>query len=87
MKKNIFFKIIKEGIPNKLPRKQKLNKKLNHAPSKPHNLSKDEIKLALQNALRYFPQNKHQILIKEFKKELNDFGKIYMYRFKPRYNM
>ena len=79
--------MIKEGIPNKLPRKQKLNKKLNHAPSKPHNLSKDEIKLALQNALRYFPQNKHQILIKEFKKELNDFGKIYMYRFKPRYNI
>ena len=87
MKKNIFFKIIKEGIPNKIPRKQKLNKKLNHAPSQTHNLSREEIKLALQNALRYFPQNKHQILIKEFKKELNDFGKIYMYRFKPRYNI
>ena len=87
MKKNRFFKIIKEGIPNNLPRKQKLNKLVNHAPLKQHNLSKDEIKLALQNALRYFPQNKHQILIKEFKKELDDFGKIYMYRFKPSYNI
>ena len=87
MKKNIFFKTIKEGIPKKLPKKQKLNEHVNHAPSKQHHLSKDEIKLALKNALRYFPQNKHHILIKEFKKELNDFGKIYMYRFKPRYNI
>ncbi|RPG58465.1 MAG: urocanate hydratase [Flavobacteriales bacterium TMED191] len=87
MKKNIFFNTIKSGIPNKLPKKQKLNNKVNHAPAKQHNLNSAEIKLALQNALRYFPQTKHRILIKEFKKELNDFGKIYMYRFKPKYNI
>ena len=85
MKKNIFFKKIRKGIPKNLPRKQKLNDQVNHAPSKKHNLSKDEVKLALQNALRYFPPNQHQVLIEEFKQELRDFGKIYMYRFKPKY--
>ena len=87
MKKLDFFKCIKEGIPNNLPPKKKYNKSINHAPSKKPNLSKQEKILAIKNALRYFPKDKHEILISEFKEELDKFGKIYMYRFKPNYKI
>ena len=87
MKKKIFVKNIQNGIPDKLPPKKKYNKSLNHAPSRKHNLSGKEKQLAIKNALRYFSKNHHTILAKEFKKELDDFGKIYMYRFKPNYKI
>ena len=87
MKKLDFFKCIKEGVPNNLPPKKKYNKSINHAPSKKPNLSKQEKILAIKNALRYFPKDKHEILISEFKEELEKFGKIYMYRFKPNYKI
>jgi len=87
MKKPKFFKTIKQGIPNQLPRKRKYNKIINHAPSKQHNLSVKEKQIALKNALRYFPKKMHPILFQEFKQELDDFGKIYMYRFKPVYKI
>ena len=87
MKKSDFFKIIQQGIPSILPGQKLYDKKLNRAPSKQHNLSNNEKKIAIQNALRYFPKHQHQILIKEFIKELDDFGKIYMYRLKPNYKI
>ena len=87
MKKQEFFKIIKQGIPDKLPRKQKYNTAISHAPERQHHLSDDEKKLALRNALRYFRKKTHHILIKEFQNELDVFGKIYMYRFKPKYKI
>ena len=87
MKKSIFFKTIQQGIPQKLPEKKKVSPNISHAPSKKHKLSKKNIKLALKNGLRYFPKNQHEILISEFKEELEKFGKIYMYRFKPSYSI
>ena len=87
MKKSTFFKYIKQGIPAILPPKKKYNKLINHAPSKRQSLSKSEKILALKNALRYFSKNTHRILIKEFEKELETYGKIYMYRFKPDYKI
>jgi len=86
MEKKEFFKQIKLGIPEKLPLKKTYNTFLNHAPDRKHNLSKTEKILAIKNALRYFSKRHHKILAKEFKKELDHYGKIYMYRFKPEYN-
>ncbi len=87
MKKNKFFKEILEGIPKKLPKKYTYNKKENHAPNRKDILTFEEKKLALKNALRYFPVNQHKILIKEFYNELRKYGRIYMYRFKPSYKI
>ena len=87
MKKSFFFKIIRQGIPDKLPKKKKYDSSINHAPFKNYNLSKDERELAVKNALRYFPQHQHKTLIKEFQYELAKFGKIYMYRLKPNYEI
>ena len=87
MNKKEFAKIIKQGIPEKLPAKQKQNTFISHAPSIKNNLSKKDKILAIQNALRYFPKNTHKILSKEFKIELETFGKIYMHRFKPMYEI
>lgn len=75
------------GIPNQLPDYQSLDPDLNHAPKRKEILSKEEKKLALRNALRYFPQHLHQELAKEFLDELNTFGRIYMYRFRPNYKL
>jgi urocanate hydratase len=87
MRKNKFFKEILEGIPKKLPKKYFYNNKENHAPNRKDILKFEEKKLALRNALRYFPENQHEILIKEFHHELNKYGRIYMYRFKPSYKI
>ena len=87
MKKFDFLKKIKDGIPNKLPYKKRYDKSINHAPLKKQILSHSEKQLAIKNALRYFPKNKHRFLIKEFKEELETYGKIYMYRFKPSYEI
>ena len=87
MNKKEFIKQINLGIPEKLPVKKSYNKFLSHAPARKHNLSKNEQILAIKNALRYFSKKHHKILAKEFKKELENYGKIYMYRFKPTYEI
>ncbi|NQU52730.1 MAG: urocanate hydratase, partial [Bacteroidetes bacterium] len=77
----IFRKAILEGIPNYLPSAKHYNANVNHAPRRKDILSIKEKKLALKNALRYFPKNLHQDLASEFLDELKRFGRIYMYRF------
>ena len=78
---------IKEGIPNNLPKKINLDPTINHAPKREEVLSADEKKLAISNALRYFDKIHHETLYKEFKDELNQYGRIYMYRLRPSYEM
>ncbi|MDC6387493.1 urocanate hydratase [Maribacter sp. PR1] len=75
------------GIPNKLPSKKKRSNTRSHAPKRKDMLSLEEKKLAIRNALRYFPKEWHLELAKEFAKELEEFGRIYMYRFIPNYTM
>ena len=82
-----FKKEILTGIPNKLPNKKGYDPNINHAPIRQSILSNKEKKLALRNALRYFDKKFHKELITEFKSELEKFGRIYMYRFKPSYKM
>ena len=87
MKKDSFFKSILEGIPKKIPAKKKYNFNISHAPKRKKILNPKETKLALQNALRYFPEKQHKFLINEFHKELKEYGRIYMYRYKPNYKI
>lgn len=82
-----FRKDIQTGIPIQIPLKKEFEPSINHAPKRKEILSKDEKKLALRNALRYFPKEQHYELIEEFLKELNDYGRIYMYRYRPDYKM
>ncbi len=82
-----FKEEILQGIPKILPPKKTLDPKISRAPKRKQILSKEEKKLALRNALRYFPEDWHHELAIEFLKELNDFGRIYMYRFMPEYKM
>ena len=82
-----FQEQILQGIPNELPAKKVYPLDANQAPKRKDILSKEEKQLAIRNALRYFPKNWHQELASEFAQELNDFGRIYMYRFKPDYKM
>ena len=76
-----------EGIPNKLPPAYEFNTNLNHAPKRKDSLNKEEKKLALKNALRYFPKKHHAVLAPEFAEELEDYGRIYMLRYKPTHKM
>lgn len=76
-----------QGIPSVLPQKKERNPAVSHAPKRKDILSSDEKKLALRNALRYFPKEWHAELAAEFLKELIEFGRIYMYRFMPDYQM
>lgn len=85
--KDEFKTLISQGIPNVLPAKAKYDNTVSHAPIRKQILSTDEKKLALRNALRYFPQKFHVELAKEFKYELDKFGRIYMYRFRPNYEI
>jgi urocanate hydratase len=78
---------ITEGIPNQLPPQKQRDPNLSHAPKRKDILSDEEKKLALRNALRYFPSEWHQELVQEFREELNKFGRIYMYRFMPKHEM
>ena len=78
---------ILEGIPENLPSIKPYDTTINHAPKRKDILSDDEKKLALRNALRYFDKKHHTELIKEFKEELDSYGRIYMYRFRPDYKM
>jgi urocanate hydratase len=82
-----FKKLITEGIPSEIPSFKKRSENLSHAPKRKNILSIEEKKLALKNSLRYFPQSQHQILSKEFLEELNTYGRIYMYRFMPQYDI
>ncbi len=76
-----------EGIPASLPPKPESRSVLSHAPARKQILSREEKRLAVQNALRYFPKAWHEELAPEFAGELNEYGRIYMYRFKPAYEM
>ena len=75
------------GIPSQLPNPCELDTSVNHAPKRKDILSADEKKLALRNALRYFPKKQHSELATEFAAELKEYGRIYMYRFRPSYRM
>ncbi len=82
-----FKNAILEGIPTELPEAKDLNNKLSHAPKRKDILSTIDKKLALKNALRYFPKDLHEVLAPEFKQELETYGRIYMYRYRPNYEM
>lgn len=82
-----FKQQIKQGIPDILPPKKEYDPTINHAPKRKGILSEDEKILALRNALRYFDSKHHAELLPEFKDELETFGRIYMYRFRPDYKM
>ncbi|MEY4486662.1 MAG: urocanate hydratase [Bacteroidota bacterium] len=74
---------IKQGIPSALPAPKAWDPAINHAPKRKEILSPAEKKLAIANALRYFPKEQHAILAAEFAQELQTYGRIYMYRFMP----
>ncbi len=78
---------IRAGIPDYLPEPQKYDTSINHAPKRKDILTYEEKKLALRNALRYFPKKFHATLAPEFAEELHKYGRIYMYRYRPRYEM
>jgi urocanate hydratase len=82
-----FKKLIQQGIPSELPAPKALDLTVSHAPKRKDILTKAEKKLALENALRYFPQPWHKELAQEFAQELKDYGRIYMYRFRPDYSI
>jgi len=85
MKKEDFRQAVLEGIPDELPEYKPYDQNINHAPRRKDILSKEEKKLALRNALRYFDKKHHKLLAGEFAKELELYGRIYMYRFRPDY--
>lgn len=87
MMDNVFSRVVAEGIPSQLPPKIARDLTVSHAPRRKDILSKKEEKLALRNALRYFPKSWHAELASEFLAELKAYGKIYMYRFRPSYEM
>ncbi|MEJ4086723.1 urocanate hydratase [Galbibacter orientalis] len=84
---NTFENEILVGIPEVLPVKKEYDKNVNHAPKRKNILTSEEKKLALKNALRYFDKKFHAELLPEFKEELETYGRIYMYRFRPDYKM
>lgn len=78
---------ILEGIPVNVPQKRAEELGINHAPKRKQILTAEERKLALRNALRYFPKEQHAELAPEFLTELNELGRIYMLRYRPEYSM
>ena len=82
-----FKKKISEGIPSELPDNKPYDYRINHAPKRKDILTLKEKKLAIKNALRYFPEKFHPVLAKEFVQELEEYGRIYMYRFRPDYEI
>ena len=84
---NDFQKEILAGIPDELPCVKEYDLTVNHAPKRKDILTKEEKKLALRNALRYFPAKHHATLAPEFAEELEKYGRIYMYRFRPSYKI
>lgn len=84
---HLFQQTIKQGIPASLPDAKPYPENANRAPKRKDILSPEEKQLAVRNALRYFPKEWHAELAPEFAKELNDYGRIYMYRFKPEHSL
>jgi len=82
-----FQNAIMQGIPDTLPKAKLRDTNVSHAPKRKDILSKEEKELAIRNALRYFPKKFHNELAPEFAQELKDYGRIYMYRFRPDYEM
>lgn len=82
-----FRKAILAGIPDEIPPEQEYDTTVNHAPRRKDILTTDEKKLAIKNALRYFRKEHHAVLAYEFLYELEKYGRIYMYRYKPRYRI
>ena len=82
-----FKEQIELGIPDELPLKRAYDISTNHAPKRKEILSKAETELALRNALRYFDKKHHALLLSEFAEELKKYGRIYMHRFRPMYEM
>lgn len=87
MNSNDFKNAILAGIPDDLPPKKDIDPSVSHAPKRKDILSSSEKRLALKNALRYFPAKHHSILAKEFSEELEKYGRIYMYRYCPDYRI
>ena len=87
MTKEQFLEEIRIGIPDTLPEPKAYDKEINHAPKRKEILTDEEKKLALRNALRYFPKHLHAKLAPEFLEELHEYGRIYMYRYRPDYEM
>ncbi len=84
---NTFQEEIRAGIPAVLPKAKAYDAEINHAPKRKDILTPEEKKLALRNALRYFPKKLHEQLAPEFAEELRKYGRIYMYRYRPDYEM
>lgn len=82
-----FKTTVAEGIPASLPAAKSIDSEVSHAPRRKDILNSEEKKLALKNALRYFPAKWHAELAKEFSAELDEYGRVYMYRFMPEYDM
>ncbi len=82
-----FAEEIRAGIPDRLPQPKPYDTSINHAPRRKDILTPEEKRLALRNALRYFPKKFHAELAPEFAQELAAYGRIYMYRFRPDYAM
>ena len=78
-----FAQEIQEGIPTQIPAAKAWEPQVNHAPKRKDILSLEEKKLAIANALRYFPKEQHAELAKDFIAELNTYGRIYMHRYRP----
>ena len=87
MTKEEFIADIRAGIPDTLPAPRPYDPSVNHAPKRKDILTEEEKKLALRNALRYFPKHLHAELAPEFAQELHEYGRIYMYRYRPLYDM
>ena len=87
MSLNLFHKDLLQGIPSLVPPKKEFDSEVNHAPKRKDILSNEEKKLALKNALRYFPVDQHAELALDFLDELHKFGRIYMHRYRPDYKM
>ena len=87
MKEIDFKELVRTGIPNELPPAPEYDNSVSHAPVRKDSLSLEEKKLAVRNALRYFKPEFHKILAEEFTNELKQYGRIYMYRFRPMYKM
>ncbi|MCB2194911.1 MAG: urocanate hydratase [Bacteroidetes bacterium] len=87
MTREEFHKTILQGIPEELPSPKVYDPEINHAPKRKEILTVKEKKLAVKNALRYFDKKHHEELAKEFAEELEKYGRIYMYRFRPDYKI
>ena len=87
MNREEFQRVILQGIPENIPSPKPWEHDVNHAPKRKQILSLSEKRLAVKNALRYFPAKHHAVLAEEFTRELEEYGRIYMYRYRPDYKI